>query len=213
MQCPIPLCLARCLWLGPREGALTRCAGGKEVEDLNQMMSELEREDSGDDVEGHGDLLDDFVSSALMQVDSCNDTITVGYPFTPPMIPEAAAHDVLCILQVSTHKAPYKKLATVPESEGEDISSEGVSDDTASSLSDHSHADLHGDGLVSHGKRPGSSIASTYWRPQRTDRTEISSVLDDRCRYQDMRLPSSETALRYTHLAVYIHTSPCPGSQ
>ena len=64
------------------------------------------------------------------RLDSCNDTITVGYPFTPPMIPEAAAHDVLCILQVSTHKAPYKKLATVPESEGEDISSEGVSNDT-----------------------------------------------------------------------------------
>lgn len=75
-----------------------------------------------------------------------------------------------------------QKLATVPESEGEEMSSEGEVDDMASSLlSDNSHADLHDHDLVSHGKRREGSIASTYWRPERTDRTEMSSVLDDRC--------------------------------
>lgn len=75
----------------------------------------------------------------------------------------------------------HQKLATVPESEDEEMSSEGEFDDMASSLSDNSHADLHDDDLVSPGKRKEGSIASTYWRPERTDRTEMSSVLDDRC--------------------------------
>ncbi|CAL5222515.1 g4890 [Coccomyxa viridis] len=122
--------------------------GGREIKDLNQMMSEIEREDDENNAEGHGDLLDDFVSSALVPA--------------------------------PRRRPASQKLATVPESEGEDMSSEGVYDDSASSLSDHSHADLHGGGLMSHGNRRGSSIASTYWRPERTDRTEISSVLDDR---------------------------------
>ena len=56
-----------------------------------------------------------------------------------------------------------------------------VLDDSASSLSDSSHADLHEDESISQSRRRAGSIASTYWRPERRDRTELSSVLDDRC--------------------------------
>lgn len=75
---------------------------------------------------------------------------------------------------------PSRKLATVPELEGEEMGSD-VFDDLASSLSDDSRAELRDDGLLSQGGRRAGSIASTYWRPERTDRTEMSSVLDDRC--------------------------------
>ena len=44
------------------------CAGATEIEALNQMMRELEQRDGDGDAEGHGDLLDDFVSSALVKV-------------------------------------------------------------------------------------------------------------------------------------------------
>lgn len=44
------------------------CAGAAEIEALNQMMRELEQRDGDDGAEGYGDLLDDFVSSALVKV-------------------------------------------------------------------------------------------------------------------------------------------------
>ena len=44
------------------------CAGATEIEALNQMMRELEQREEDDGTEGHGDLLDDFVSSALVKV-------------------------------------------------------------------------------------------------------------------------------------------------
>ena len=53
-------------------------------------------------------------------------------------------------------------------------------DDMASSVSDDSHAEMGHDGLASHSRKRAGSIASTYLRPERTDRTEMSSVLDDR---------------------------------
>lgn len=158
-------------------------------------MSELERVDSDYDAEGHGDLLDDFVSSALVPVCFCNNANTLWLAMVCAVCEMQRMMCGCVFLQASRHRPSSQKLATVPESEGEDLSSEGVSDDTASSLSDHSHADLLGDGLVSHGNRRGSSIASTYWRPQRTDRTEISSVLDDRCHLQDTSLPSQDKLL------------------
>ena len=88
---------------------------------------------------------------------------------------------MLQVLQAPGHKAPPQKLATVPESEDEDVEGAYVLDDSASSLSDSSHADLHDDDSVSQSRRRAGSIASTYWRPERRDRTELSSVLDDRC--------------------------------
>ena len=183
-------------------------AGGREVDDVDQMMRELERVDSDYDAEGHGDLLDDFVSSALVPVCFCNDANTLWLLMFCAFC-EIKSMMRCCVLsQASRHRPSSQKLATVPESEVEDLSSEGVSDDTASSLSDHSHADLLGDGLVSHGNRRGSSIASTYWRPQRTDRTEISSVLDDRCRLQDSSLPSQDRLLgTEVSRCVHKHTS------
>lgn len=44
------------------------------------MMSEIEREDDENNAEGHGDLLDDFVSSAVVPVGFCNHPCTLGYP-------------------------------------------------------------------------------------------------------------------------------------
>lgn len=111
------------------------------------------------------------------------------------------------LLQAPRRRPASQKLATVPESEGEDMSSEGVYDDSASSLSDHSHADLHGGGLMSHGNRRGSSIASTYWRPERTDRTVISSVLDDRCRLLDLRLLKQRVLINETSWCVQMYLS------
>ena len=156
------------------------------------MMSAIERENDENDAEGHGDLLDDFVSSALVPVGFCNHApgLWATHVFVRFVIPLTAHLHAPHFLQVSTRRTALQKLATVPESEGEEMSSEGVYDDSASSLSDDSHADLHGDALVSHGNRRGSSIASTYWRPERTDRTEISSVLDERCCLLDPSLPT-----------------------
>ena len=88
---------------------------------------------------------------------------------------------MLHMLQAPGHRAPSHKLATVPESEGEEMESAYVLNDSASSLSDSSYADLGGDESTSQGRRRTGSIASTYWRPERRDRTELSSVLDDRC--------------------------------
>lgn len=42
--------------------------GGNEVDALTQMMTEFERQDDHEGAEGHGDLLDDFVTSALAPV-------------------------------------------------------------------------------------------------------------------------------------------------
>ena len=44
------------------------CAGATEIEALSQMMRELEQQDEDGGAEGRGDLLDDFVSSALVKV-------------------------------------------------------------------------------------------------------------------------------------------------
>lgn len=41
------------------------------MEALTDFMSQLEREDDDGAAEGHGDLLDDFVSSALTPVSCC----------------------------------------------------------------------------------------------------------------------------------------------
>ena len=94
------------------------------------------------------------------------------------------------LLQAPGHRAPSHKLATVPESESEDVERTCVLDDSASSLSDSSHADLHGAESTSQCRRHTGSIASTYWRPERRDRTELSSVLDDRC-VQDEQIMTS----------------------
>ena len=85
------------------------------------------------------------------------------------------------MLQAPGHRAPSQKLATVLEGKSEDMELTYVLDDSASLLSDSSHADLHGDESTSQSRRHTGSIASTYWRPERRDRTELSSVLDDRC--------------------------------
>lgn len=47
------------------------CAGGGEVEALEQSMSEIERKEDHGGAEGHGNLLDDFVSAALAMVTHC----------------------------------------------------------------------------------------------------------------------------------------------
>jgi hypothetical protein len=44
------------------------CAGANEVDALTQMMTEFEKQDDHAAAEGHGDLLDDFVISALAPV-------------------------------------------------------------------------------------------------------------------------------------------------
>ena len=41
------------------------------MEALTEFMSQFEREDDDGAAEGHGDLLDDFVSSALTPVSCC----------------------------------------------------------------------------------------------------------------------------------------------
>lgn len=43
------------------------------MEALTDFMSQFEREDDDGAAEGHGDLLDDFVSSALTPVSCCFD--------------------------------------------------------------------------------------------------------------------------------------------
>jgi hypothetical protein len=66
------------------------------------------------------------------------------------------------------------------ESEGGESGSDDLSDNMASSVSNDSHAEIGADSLAPPSRKETSSIVSTYWRPERMDRTEMCGVLDDR---------------------------------
>ena len=109
--------------------------------------------------------------------------------------PEHSAHELL----INMHNSPFGGMMfmlVMQAGDEEDTSSECGSSDEAGSVEAGGRVAAAGEGLggrvrvrVGNGSSAGSdagsrragSIASTYWRPERTDRKEALSAIDEQC--------------------------------
>lgn len=124
----------------------------RELQEVELLMEELE--DALEDAQEEGDLQDDFVLEAMTAQDAgLNDR-------------HAAAGR-----QSDMRYAAGGSGASNWDSEGH----EDYDDDDVESLTSE---DVEADAEA--GRHPVGSIASTYWRPERNDRNEALSMIDER---------------------------------
>lgn len=126
-----------------------------EIDELERLVSHYQEvEDNG---EGQGDLLDDFVLSATL---------------APSVVPGSTQAE-LRGQDIAASESDADSAADESDNDSSDSyasSSEAVSEGVISRLGSHAGA----------GPRKLGSIASTYWRPERQDRKENLSVIDER---------------------------------
>ncbi|DBA99090.1 hypothetical protein WJX77_009113 [Trebouxia sp. C0004] len=123
-----------------------------EIDELERLVSHYQEvEDNG---EGQGDLLDDFVLSATL---------------APSVVPDGTQAEPRG-QNIAASESEADSAADESDNDSYASSSEAVSEDVISRLGSHAGA----------GPRKLGSIASTYWRPERQDRKENLSVIDER---------------------------------
>ncbi|KAK9819819.1 hypothetical protein WJX72_002761 [[Myrmecia] bisecta] len=145
-----------------REAVRVQAASMMELQELLQMMSRVQAADELGDAEGAGDMLDDFVLEATGAGEGEGDAA------------------------VSAQLDPDSASASVSGQDEE-------SDNERRSWTDGDASGSDGDEPAEvHQPRRAGSIASTYWRPERRDRKENLSVIDERFEHLALEYDSDE---------------------